>query len=367
MKLLFICLSVDKADPITADTIDRVERFAAHPEVEKVDVVSIYGSTQVNADNIEIHEVSKKGRFKIITLINFYRTIISILRKSETRPVAYFYMTPGLLPVFLPIKLLFRIETVIWFGHTQCNFRGRFGIRFCSDKWITSNHSMVPKGMGGKKPRFAGQGVDVSAFKPSGDEVEWDIITVGRITPSKKIHQMLEVIKICEEKLGAKYSLAICGDIYTGKDRAYKEEAIELAKHYGICDRVHFLGSVDHSRLSIYLNRSKIFLFLVKGGIGKASLEAMACGLPAVLASPDARDFFPDDLSDQLLCDPELIKVAERLHGLLAMPEDEFVQLKRKVRAHVEVEYSLDNFIGRVIKIIKEKQPEKMVFGGIRI
>ena len=153
----------------------------------------------------------------------------------------------------------------------------------------------------------------------------------------------MEVIKICEKKLGVKYSLAICGDIYTGKDRAYKEEAVELAKCYGICDRVHFLGSVDHSRLSSYLNRSKIFLFLVKGGIGKASLEAMACGLPAVLASPEARDFFPDELSDQLLCDPELTKVAERLHGLLTMPEDKFIQLKRKVRAHVELEYSLDN------------------------
>jgi glycosyltransferase involved in cell wall biosynthesis len=356
MKLLFICLSVDKADPITADTIDRVERFAAHPEVEKVDVVSIYGSTQVNADNIEIHEVSKKGRFKIITLINFYRTIISILRKSETRPVAYFYMTPGLLPVFLPIKLLFRIETVIWFGHTQCNFRGRFGIRFCSDKWITSNHSMVPKGMGGKKPYFAGQGVDVSAFRPSGDEVEWDIITVGRITPSKKIHQMLEVIKICEEKLGAKYSLAICGDIYAGKDHAYKEEAIELAKHYGICDRVHFLGSVDHSQLSNYLNKSNVFLFLAKGGIGKASLEAMACGLPAVLASPEAKDFFPDELSDQLLCDPELTKVAERLHRLLNMSQNEFIQLKRKVRSHIEREYSLIKFVDKVVELINKEE-----------
>jgi len=362
MKLLFICLSVDKADPITADTIDRVERFAAHPEVEKVDVVSIYGSTQANADNIKIHQISERGRLKIVTLFNFYRTIISILRKSETRPVAYFYMTPGLLPVFLPIKLLFHIETVIWFGHTECNLRARFGIKFCSDKWITSNHSMVPKGMGGKKLRFAGQGVDVSDFKPSEDKVEWDVITVGRITPSKKIHQMLEVIKICEEKLGSKYSLAICGDIYAGEDHAYKEEAIELAKRYGICDRVHFLGSVDHSRLSNYLNRSKIFLFLVKGGIGKASLEAMACGLPAVLASPEAKDFFPDELSDQLLCDPELTEVAKRLHGLLTMPEDEFIQLKRKVRAHVEVEYSLNNFIGRVIKIIKEKQSDKIDF-----
>ena len=354
MNLLFICLTVDKADPITADTIDRVEKFAAHPEVEKVDVVSIYGSTEVNANNIKIHEVSKKGRSKMLTLIDFYRTIIFILRKSKTRPVAYFYMTPGLLPVFLPIKILFRIETVIWFCHTECNIRGRFGIRFCSDKWITTNQSMVSKGIGAKKPYFAGQGVDVTAFRPSRDDVEWDIITVGRITPCKKIHEMLEVVKICEEKFGMKYSLAICGDIYAGKDHAYKEEAIELAKRYGICDRVHFFGSVDHSRLSNYLNRSKLFLFLVKGGIGKASLEAMACGLPAVLASPEARDFFPAELSDQLLCDPELTEVAERLHGLLTMPEDEFIQLKRKVRAHVEVEYSLDNFIGRVINIIKK-------------
>ena len=354
MKLLFICQSVDEKDSITADTLGRIKEFAAHPEIDSVSVVCLYAGTQSDFQNTKIYPISRKGQFKIITLINFYRTIISILRSSKPRPVAYFYMTPGLLPVFLPIKLLGRVKTVIWFCHTQCSTISRFGIRFCADKWVTTNRSLVANGIGNKTPSFAGQGVDVSSFRPSKAQIDWDIITVGRITPCKKIHEMIEVLKICEESFGAKYSLAVCGDIYTEKDRAYKEEAVQIAKSYGLAKRVHFIGTVDHSDLNTYLNKAKIFLFLVKGGIGKASVEAMAAGLPAIISSPDADDFFPRELAEILLCEPESSIVAHRVNELLTMPEIEFETLKQKVRSHMEIHCSRNKFVDRVVSIIKE-------------
>ena len=111
---------------------------------------------------------------------------------------------------------------------------------------------------------------------------------------------------------------------------------------------------MDHSDLNAYLNKAKIFLFLVKGGIGKASVEAMAAGLPAIISSPDADDFFPRELAEILLCEPESSIVAHRVNELLTMPEIEFETLKQKVRSHMEIHCSRNKFVDRVVSIIKE-------------
>ncbi len=53
------------------------------------------------------------------------------------------------------------------------------------------------------------------------------------------------------------------------------------------------------------------------GGVGKASLEAMACGTPLIVTSPAGRDFIGDFLSDWVLCEPSLDAVARCMHRLL--------------------------------------------------
>ena len=111
----------------------------------------------------------------------------------------------------------------------------------------------------------------------------------------------------------------------TPKQKARLER---LADRLGIQDRVHFVGQVDHDRLSLYYSAADLFVMPAREdppdveGFGLVFLEANACGTPVIGARtggiPDAVQdgetgllvppSAPDRLAEaalQVLTDPE--------------------------------------------------------------
>jgi 1,2-diacylglycerol 3-alpha-glucosyltransferase len=136
-------------------------------------------------------------------------------------------------------------------------------------------------------------GVDIKRFKPEptidrgmwrskyGLEINKPILLfVGRVDGEKKIDILIEAIRIRQKD---DIQLAIAGG---GSHRKHLEQ---LMRHYGIEKQVHFLGFVPNEDLPSIINSSDIFTMPSEAELlSIASLEAMACGKPLLLANARA-------------------------------------------------------------------------------
>jgi len=117
------------------------------------------------------------------------------------------------------------------------------------------------------------------------------VLTVGRLVRRKGVDTVLRALPAIAEAC-PDVTYLIAG---TGPDRTRLER---LADRLGIQDRVHFVGQVDHDRLSLYYSAADLFVMPAREdppdveGFGLVFLEANACGTPVIGARtggiPDA-------------------------------------------------------------------------------
>ena len=119
-------------------------------------------------------------------------------------------------------------------------------------------------------------GFDEIRFQPSHALPTKEIITVGRLSTVKRIDLLLEVVALLQSAHPA-ISAIVVGD---GPERtALERKAMEL----GIGDRIKFVGHQDN--VENWLQQSKIFVLCSDSeGVSQAMMQAMLCGLPAVVS-----------------------------------------------------------------------------------
>ena len=107
-----------------------------------------------------------------------------------------------------------------------------------------------------------------------------NLIFVGRLVPYKCADIVIEAISKLDESTRRKVSLSIVGD---GSERQMLESMVET-HHLG--DTVKFLGWVAHEKTLEHYRQSDIFCFpSIREFGGAVVLEAMACGLPCIVAN----------------------------------------------------------------------------------
>lgn len=119
-------------------------------------------------------------------------------------------------------------------------------------------------------------GGDVQAFldAPSLATREFDLISVGRLVPVKRMDRAIRILASLQaERPGT--NLLIVGD------GPLRSELEALADQLGVTDHVCFFGQTDD--VSKQLNRARAFILTSETeGLAIAMVEAMAAGLPAI-------------------------------------------------------------------------------------
>jgi glycosyltransferase involved in cell wall biosynthesis len=99
---------------------------------------------------------------------------------------------------------------------------------------------------------------------------------VGRLDKEKKIDLWLEALSLIQRD---DIQLAIAGN------GAEMEELMALAKEFKLANRVRFINYVRNEEVNSLLNSADVFVLASESeSLSIASLEAMACGLPLLLA-----------------------------------------------------------------------------------
>jgi len=117
--------------------------------------------------------------------------------------------------------------------------------------------------------------IDTEKFYPTSNVKKFDLILVARLSPVKCIDLFLQIIFQLKSTIPA-VSVAIVGD------GPLLEELQLLAKNLNIEGNISFLG--HKKNVEEWLRKSKIFVLTSSSeGLALAMMEAMMCGLPAVV------------------------------------------------------------------------------------
>jgi len=346
LRVLFFCQSADGKDPIVSDTFKRIRNMSLDPRIGHVHVIAIKGQNVDLGPKVSLSVLGTEKTGRWLRLFRLYQQCILAFRKWNLN-ICYLYMTPTMAPLFWPFKLLGRAKIVLWFAHSIYRWKVRFAIRYVADLWLSVNKAQG--NLPSAKLRLVGQGVDTETFFPLSSDIKYDLVTVGRITPLKKIDLIIEALSMLEQQLKQYLTLAICGDCYSPGDREYKQSLERRIEALGLKQRIFFLGSVNHDRLPKILSESRIFVFPIPGGVGKATMEAMACGLPVVLCEPTAVDFFGEYLGRYFLCEPKAEQICEKIYKLMAINSGEQLKLKVDILHLIESRSTMKAFTTRVV------------------
>jgi glycosyltransferase involved in cell wall biosynthesis len=166
-------------------------------------------------------------------------------------------------------KLLQRILLKVAF---LSDFVGTRGTR--SKKWL------IGKGFSEDKVFIPHNVFDFEEFAPQADIVKtYDMIYVGLLSHYKRVDQLVEVIQklVFQENL-RDIRLAVVGD------GELKNQLRTQCAELNVEQNVIFLPTGNASYVCDVLNKSKVFVMTSQGeGLPMAMIEAMSCGLPAVI------------------------------------------------------------------------------------
>ena len=173
---------------------------------------------------------------------------------------------------------------------------------FFEARGIRTNCQVLP---GGIDPRLFG-GVPSSRAT--------DLVLVARLVPIKRIDVFLRAVSRAAEDL-PELRAAVVGD---GPLRSSLEG---LARELGIDHRVTFAGQV--ADVGTWLRQSKIFVLTSDSeGLALSLMEAMCCGLPAIVRRVgDLEDLVEPGVNGHLVEGEDPDAFAERFRELLSDPE----------------------------------------------
>jgi glycosyltransferase involved in cell wall biosynthesis len=282
VNLLMFNLAVD-AEHVTLGFglkwIEALSRRFAH-----IDIVTMTAGKFSLPENVTVWSVGReKGYPEWIRALRFYWITVRILMRRRI-DVVFTHMIPVFAILFWPIAKVARVKNLMWYAHGTVTPTLRIAHGLV-DRVVSS----TPEGfrIASNKVTFIGQGIDSSLyrFRPRAPSEILRIITVGRISFSKGLHVLVEVLQRWNS--AAPWQLTIVGDATNDDERRYVDE-LRQRINSECRQRIVFKGRLEPDNIAEELAAADVFVNLsATGSLDKAIVEAMASGCP-VLSSNDA-------------------------------------------------------------------------------
>jgi len=164
-------------------------------------------------------------------------------------------------------------------------------------------------GIGGRMEVISG-GIDGSRFTAATGPRDFDLVLVGRLAPIKRIDVMLEGVALARRVIPG-IRVAIVGD------GELRDELEQQAQRLGLSNAVEFAGL--QRNVTEWVCRSKVFVLTSDSeGLALSLMEAMTCGLPAIVSNVgDLGDLVKDGQNGFLIPRRDPAALADKLTLLL--------------------------------------------------
>jgi glycosyltransferase involved in cell wall biosynthesis len=352
MHLVFVCLSADPTDHAHVATLSWIETLASRPEIDRLTVLALRAGAVPPRSKLTVRGF--RGRTRLHTLWRFYAEVRHTLRRGAD---AFFVYQTGPYPVLLwPIKMLRGVPIYYWKAHPYISPWTWLSARVVATRVFTATPGSLPLRLSNLV--VAGHGIDVQQFSPAdGPPATRDLVTVGRVTPVKRLEVMIKAVARCTERFGPPVSLDIYGPTH---DDDYRNGLVRLIGDLGLSEHIVFRDVTDD--LPRVLHAHRLFLNFSRTALDKAVLEAMACGLPVLSTNPAVDEMLPAALRAGLMVPEDDVDAqADAIHRLLTIGDAERAALGAALRELVVREHNVQGLVERIVKeIVRDRQDAKV-------
>ncbi len=330
--LLVIAQAVDENDTNLAFFLSWLREIASRVSVLHVAAWKV-GAHDLPS-NVHVHPMPK-GKFRRIVALK----LLSWLLRHEIDAV-FVHMLAPVAAVLAPFwRFILRKRVVLWYTHGSIPFLLRVANRFVHVICSATDESLRLKTA---KKIVTGHGIDTGFFHPGDQPRLPEMITVGRVSPRKRLERVIELADaIRTAHPGLAFRLRIIGEAYLETDKVYEASLKKLVSDRRLGDLVTFEGAKLGNELVAAYQHSAVFVTeSATGSLDKAVLEALACGTPVLAASPVFAGFEGVEVAEK---DAALAFATARLAHPRTSPE---------ARADVEAKASLHALASRLIIIL---------------
>ncbi|OIO08690.1 hypothetical protein CO115_02585 [Candidatus Falkowbacteria bacterium CG_4_9_14_3_um_filter_36_9] len=332
MKLLILTQKVDINDDLLGFMHDWILKFAEHCSsvvvicLEKgeyklpinVRILSL-GKEEVGGCNLKIWK-------RFIYLVRFYKYIWS---ERGNYDAIFTHMNKEYIILGWALWELWGKKIGLWYAHGYAPLSLKIAEKL-TDFIFTSTKSGCR--LKSNKINIIGQGINVNKFKVSGKEVnkgeKFQIISVGRISPSKNYETLIAAIEVLISN-NFKMQVDIIGDVGIKEQQQYFNDLKEIIKDKFLDESIKFLGSVPNKDVVNFLQNADLFVNMsYTGSLDKAVLEAMACEVPV------------------LTCNEAFEEIMGKYKKILMYPKKDYKQLAEKIKFIISTSSEERHIIG---------------------
>jgi glycosyltransferase involved in cell wall biosynthesis len=335
MKLLMLTRKVDAQDARAGFAASWVSALAA--KCDRLHVIAWQESSAAGLpSNVTLESLSGSVLRKFFAL---HRSMRKVIREVDG---VFCHMNPEYTIIAAPIAHWYKRRLVAWYTHRAVTWR-RCLMELLADRIVTASPESFRRPYSAKKVFVLGHGIDTDHFKPAQRPVQpdkFEILTVGRISPTKRIDVMIEAVALMRDPQ-VRFSYA--GDSARIADVAYRDR-LKQSNISGI----RYLSSIRHRETVGLYQRADLFINLSDtGSLDKAVLEAMACGCPVLTSNEAFKGIIP---SDMFLEHADAASVAEAIKRVKALPSETRLEQGLKLREVVVRDHGIEQLASRILK-----------------
>ena len=353
MNILFITRKVDSDDDNVSFVIDWIFEYAKQLGDGKLVVVcQEKGVVPELPKNVEVYSFGKEKGFG--RMRQFF-ALTNLVRKNIRKVDAVFcHMIPQYSVVAGPWCKLFGKPLLQWYMHKSVNWFLRLSSVFVNGYVTASAESFR---MSTRRPvHIFGHGISTDKFTDS-DGRKWmkdsvlKLLTVGRVSPIKNVHKIVEAVKILRDK-GVVVELDVVGGPGMPSQQEYYQNIEKYIILYDLGDIVRMHGSVAHDELASYYLESDISINLSEtGSLDKVTLEAMLMSRMVVVSNDAFAHVVPPTM---YLDEPDARKLVIRLQDFMRMSTNNIDAYRHDVREIVLRHHSLPGLIKKILAQFKK-------------
>ena len=257
--------------------------------------------------------------------------------------------------LLLPAWLLKGVPIYQWKAQAWASRSMRFHAHFCDRLVFSSTPGSLP--IRTKKARVVGHGVDTEHFNPLRTVPERDLVIVGRVSPKKRVHDVVRAIARCERLHGEAYTLDV-----VGPGASADLDALErLVRDLQLTDRVRVLGSCPQRDLPDLLSRYRAMVNFATTALDKSALEGAACCLPVITTNPRILEAFPPLVRQDIAAlEGDADDEADAIHRVLSMTDGARRRLGEQMRCVVVEHHALSTFFTRILDEIERDRATRL-------
>lgn len=352
MRLLVINFAMDRTSPVLAWQEKVTYELAA--TVRRVVVLTESAGEFRPAPNMEVRVIPRILRraplrwFKAKWLMLPY---VYALCRREKFDACFIHMAHEWAYRFSAAFRRFDVPVLLWYAHGSVT-PGLVRALRCVDRLVTS----TPEGcrVASPKVRVIGQAIDTSLFQlPVSGQVRNVLLYVGRITPRKRIHLLIEVMQALRASAGGgAFRLKLVGPASGSADQVYLLGLQARVAEMGLQDIVEFCGPREQSQLPPLYETALLHINLSEtGSMDKTVMESLAAGCPVLTSNEAIMPLLGVDFPGMIVYDSRPEAVAGQV---MDIAENRHRFTPERLRALVVGLHDLDGYVRKILLNLRE-------------